>query len=99
MKNTISLLTSVLMISLMTLSCSSNLSAKHLSKPLRQRTLEIDPITLDRFLYCAMICQGGFAGICFSGWKQECDYYDFNNKDVMKELSDAEMVLKARVKP
>jgi hypothetical protein len=46
-----------------------------------------------------MVCQGGFAGICFSGWQQECDYYDFNNKEVMKELSDAEMVLKARVKP
>jgi hypothetical protein len=46
-----------------------------------------------------MVCQGGFVGICFSGWLQECDYYDFNNKEVMKELSDAEMVLKARVKP
>jgi hypothetical protein len=99
MKNTISHLMSGLMLSLILSSCSSKSYANLLSKPLRERTLRIDPVTLDRFVYCGDYCEKYFAGICWSKWKQICDYEEFLNKDKMKALSDAEMVLKAREKP
>jgi ribosomal protein S13 len=56
-------------------------------------------VTLDRFIYCGNYCEKYFAGICWSKWKQVCDYEEFSNKEKMKALSDAEMVLKAREKP
>jgi hypothetical protein len=35
----------------------------------------------------------------FSKWEQVCDYYPFENKTMMKELADKDMILRARVKP
>ena len=84
---------------LWTLSCSIlKSSASPLSTPLNQRTLRISE-TLDKFEYCGRVCDKFAVGICWGKWVQECDYYSFNDKLLMKTLLDTEMVLKQRQKP
>jgi hypothetical protein len=86
----------MLILILSSYSCASY--ANLLSKPLSERTLRIDE-SLDRFVYCGQVCKKYSLGICWSKWKQVCDYYPFSDKVIMKQLLDGEFVLKARVKP
>lgn len=95
MKNTTnSALTKVLIIALMILQTSCASSQTQLSKPLERRTLRIDPVTLDRFIYCGRVRKN-----VFSSWKQVCDYIPFADKAQIKVLVDKNMVLKVRVMP
>lgn len=80
-------------------SCSSKSYATLLYKPLSERALRINPENYSEFIYCGEVCDKYVIGICWSKWRQVCDKYPFSDKVLMKQLSDAEMVLKVRAKP
>jgi len=99
MKNTASRSIFALMLLSIASACTLPTYANLLSQPLSQRTLRINPETLDGFIYCGRVCDHFAIGICFGQWKQVCDHYEFSDKIKMKTLSDAEMVLRQRQKP
>jgi len=99
MSSTINRLIFVLMLLWTAYACTSSTYANLLSQPLSQRTLRINPETLDGFIYCGRVCDKYSIGICWGKWEQVCDHYLFTDKIKMKTLSDAEMVLKQRQKP
>jgi hypothetical protein len=93
MKSTTVLLRGATIIALLTLSQSCASSPARLSKPLEQRTLWIDEVTLDRFKFCGDVCVKRWIGVCV---KKDyiCDYYEFADKAKIKTLLDTNMVLK-----
>ena len=99
MKSIISHSMNAVILSLMLSSCTSVYSANLSSVPLSNRTLRINPANYKEFIYCGQVCSKYVVGVCWGKWKQVCDTYPFDNVEIMKSLSDAEMVLGQREKP
>jgi hypothetical protein len=94
MKNFNALRMKFLIIALMSLTSSCASSQSPFSKPFELRKYRIDPVTLDRFKWCARV-RDHF----WQEWQQKCDYIPFSDKVRIKQALDAGFILQVRVKP